>query len=70
MKNRREFLSLVGGAVFGTGLAAVGFNIDREPAPIHVPNDRLPVVTTSSTSSDSEWIHVTAVYGYSEVQVS
>ncbi len=59
MKNRREFLALMKG--FGIGAAAALAGIRAAPPaydPIHVPNDRMPVVTsgwadTGSTSSST-----------------
>ena len=58
MTNRREFLALLKG--FGIGVAAgvVGIRpVPPSPEPIHVPNDRLPMVTpgfaTWTSSADT-----------------
>ena len=65
MKNRREFLALMKG--FGIGAAAGVVGIRSVPPsydPIHVPNDRLPMVEHNSlgvtfTSANGEMLLVT-----------
>ena len=67
MKNRREFLALARGAVIGGAAALVGMSPNKPSEPVHVPNDRLPMVefgaggtTWTSTSN------IGTTYSYSQ----